>query len=214
MIRKIISIDLTPIEHHAKAFGFPYLPITEIIAYCRSCGEIDILETLVPLVRRVPSDSTDESISKVTTAFSNKQYALQLSGARVIECSSKSSSSSATGYKQSDDQRLMLTTLMLCMKLKPDYLMLFAADGDFAPMVEILRSEGIRTEVVAPLDSLAGELKRYATKIYDFDEMLATIKDKFWNNGEFGVETDRNAHSPKRIPSDASLQCVSSSDIE
>lgn len=39
MIRKIISIDLTPIEYHAKVFGFPYLQLTEIIAYCRSCGE-------------------------------------------------------------------------------------------------------------------------------------------------------------------------------
>lgn len=184
MIRKIISIDLTPIEYHAKVFCFPYLPITEIISFCTADGETDIIETLVPLVRRLPGDSTDESISKVTTAFSHKQYALQLSGARVIECSSKSSSSFVTGYKQSDDQRLMLTTLMLCMKLKPDYLMLFAADGDFAPMVEILRHEGIRTEVVAPLDSLAGELKRYATKIYDFSEILATIKEKFWNNGE------------------------------
>ena len=188
MIRKILSIDLTPIEYHAKTFGFPYLPIAGIISCCRADGKTDVVETLVPLVRRVPSNFTDESISKVTTAFSHKQYALQLSGARVIECSSKSSASSASGYKQSDDQRLMLTTLMLCMKLRPDYLMLFAADGDFAPMVDILRSEGIRTEVVAPLDSIAAELKRYATKIHDLYEMFTIIREKFWNNEELATE--------------------------
>ena len=108
----------------------------------------------------------------------------------------------------------MLTTLMLCMKLKPDYLMLFAADGDFAPMVEILRSEGIRTEVVAPLDSLAGELKRYATRIYDFNEMLTTIKEKFWNNGDLGAVSNRNVHLHKHVSLDDSLQRDNNSDIE
>ncbi len=183
MLKKIIAIDLIPMEYHAKNFGFPFLPLKEIISCCSDAGTTDIIETLVPLVHRVPSDTSDESISKVTTAFVNKQYALQMSGARVIECTSKSSANSVSGYKQSDDQRLMLTTLMLCMKLRPDYLMLFAADGDFAPMVELLRCEGIRTEIVAPTDSLAGELKRHATKIHDFDDILTTIRDKYWDKG-------------------------------
>lgn len=184
MLKKIIAIDLIPMEYHAKNFGFPFLPLTEIIAFCSDDGNTDIIETLVPLVHRVPNDTSDEAISNVTKAFVKKQYALQMSGARVIECSSKSSASSASGYKQSDDQRLMLTTLMLCMKLQPDYLMLFAADGDFAPMVELLRCEGIRTEVIAPADSLAGELKRHATKIHDFDTVLQTIKEQYWDKGE------------------------------
>ena len=181
MMKKLISIDLVPMEYRAKDLGFPYMPIKEIIEFCSQQGAVDIIETLVPLIRRVPSDETDESVSKVTQAFNKKQFALQMSGARVIECPSKISSSSASGYKQSDDQRLMLTTLMLAMKLRPRYLMLFAADGDFAPLVEVLRGEGIRTEIVAPLDTLASELKRHATRVIDYDAMLREIRQRYWN---------------------------------
>ncbi len=184
MVKKIIAIDLLPLEYYAKRFGFPYMPIKEIISLCGDNGKVDIIETLVPLVHRVPNDATDESISRVTTAFASKQYALQMSGCRVLECTSKSSPMSPTGYKQSDDQRLMLTSLMLCMKLRPDFLTLFAADGDFAPMVEMLREEGVRTEIVAPMGSLANDLKRYATNVIDFDKMLQTIKEEYWK-GDF-----------------------------
>ena len=60
MIRKIISIDLTPIEYHAKVFGFPYLPITEIISFCTADGETDIIETGVqniPEIQNAPTDT-------------------------------------------------------------------------------------------------------------------------------------------------------------
>ena len=175
MIKKLIAIDLVPMEHRAQAFGLPYMPITEIIRHC-SEGDTDIIETLVTLTRRTPEKDSEESLAKVTQQFNRKKYALQLAGARVIECPSKFSHG---GYKQSDDQRLMLTTLMLAMKLKPDYVMLFAGDGDFAPLVEVLRGEGIRTEIVAPLNILAGELRRHAARVIDFDAMLKMIIEKY-----------------------------------
>ena len=175
MIKKLIAIDLVPMEHRAQALGLPYMPITEIIRHC-SEGNTDIIETLVTLTRRTPEKDSEESLAKVTQQFNRKKYALQLAGARVIECPSKFSHG---GYKQSDDQRLMLTTLMLAMKLRPDYVMLFAGDGDFAPLVEVLRGEGIRTEIVAPLNILAGGLRRHAAKVIDFDAMLKMIIEKY-----------------------------------
>ena len=63
----------------------------------------------------------------------------------------------------------------MALKLRPDFVLLFAADGDFAPMVELLRNEGIRTEVVAPLDMLATDLRRYASNVVDFDALLDSI---------------------------------------
>ena len=52
------------------------------------------------------------------------------------------------GFKQSDDQRLVIATLSLALRLRPDFVVLAAGDGDFAPMVWELRNEGIRTEVL------------------------------------------------------------------
>ena len=106
---------------------------------------------------------------------SNKRLAMQLNGMNVIECPTKRSASSPSGFKQSDDIRLMLTTITMALKLRPDFVLLFAADGDFAPMVELLRNEGIRTEVVAPLDMLATDLRRYASNVVDFDALLDSI---------------------------------------
>ena len=178
MVRKIISIDLNPMEYYAKSKGLPYLPIEDIIEIFKEHDKVDVIECLVPLVRRVPEDDSAEALSRVTQAFISKQYALQMSGARVIEAPSKPAGNN--GYKQSDDQRLMLTTLLLAMKLKPDYVTLFAADGDFAPMVEMLRTEGIRTEIVSPMDILAGELKKHAVRVIDFDDVIRKINNKVW----------------------------------
>ena len=199
MIKKLIAIDLVPMEHRAQAFGLPYMPITEIIRHC-SEGDTDIIETLVTLTRRTPEKDSEESLAKVTQQFNRKKYALQLAGARVIECPSKFSHG---GYKQSDDQRLMLTTLMLAMKLKPDYVMLFAGDGDFAPLVEVLRGEGIRTEIVAPLNILAGELRRHAARVIDFDAMLKQIIEKYNLPTNVFMQPRESAQEPSASDDDA-----------
>lgn len=175
MIRKIIAVDLLPMERRAKEFGFPYIPLKELHDMCAE-GDVDVIETLVTLPERQPENDTPEAVAKAHVQHVNKRNALQLSGARVIECPSKRSQSTPSGFKQSDDQRLMLTTLMLAMKLRPDFVMLFAADGDFAPMVELLRQEGIRTEVVASPTMLASELCRHAVNVVDYDELLKSVK--------------------------------------
>ncbi|WP_077072942.1 NYN domain-containing protein [Mailhella massiliensis] len=175
MLRKLIAVDLLPMERRAKELGFPHIPLREIREVCEA-DSVDVIEMLVTLPERQPEDDSPEALAKVRTQYINKRNALQSSGARVIECPSKRSQNSPSGFKQSDDQRLMLTTLMLAMKLRPDFVLLFAADGDFAPMVEILRGEGIRTEVVASPTMLASELIRQAVNTVDYDEMLQSIR--------------------------------------
>lgn len=177
MIRKIMAIDLLPYEHRAKDLGFPFLPIRELRELC-SEGDVDIIETLVTLPERQPERDTPEAAAQCHDQFVRKRDALQFSGARVIAAPTKRSQCSPSGYKQSDDQRLMLTALMLSMKLRPDFLMLFAADGDFAPMVEALRCEGIRTEVVANPSMLASDLRRFAVKVVDYDELLEKVRGR------------------------------------
>ena len=112
MIRKIIAVDLLPMERRAKEFGFPYIPLKELHDMCAE-GDVDVIETLVTLPERQPENDTPEAVAKAHVQHVNKRNALQLSGARVIECPSKRSQSTPSGFKQSDDQRLMLTTLIL-----------------------------------------------------------------------------------------------------
>lgn len=169
-----MAVDLIPCEKRAREKGYPYFPLKQLREMLAGEG-VDIIETLVTLQERVPFDDSPEEIAKNHTDRESKKFALQMSGARIIDCPAKRSPSSPSGFKQSDDQRLMLTTLTLALKLKPDFVLLFAADGDFAPMVEMLRAEGIRTEVVAAHDMLASELKCQAANIIDYDSLLDAI---------------------------------------
>ena len=174
-LKKLLSIDLAFADRRAWEHGHPYFPTKEFIKLCGE-DDVDIIETLCALVRRVPDKDSLEAIGEAFTQFDGKRRALEMSGARVIECPSKPRPSTPGGFKHSDDQRLMIRTLALAMKLRPDYVLLVAADGDFAPMVEVLREEGIRTQIIAsPNNTIAAELRRSAVKIIDLDEMLQRI---------------------------------------
>lgn len=174
-IRKLVAIDLVPAELCAKRKGFAFFPLREFLEWCRR-DDVDVIEALVTLQRRVPDNDSAEAVAQATQQFESKRYALEMSGARIIDSPAKRSPSSPSGFKQSDDQRLMIKTLTLSMKLRPDFLLLVAADGDYAPMVEALRDEGIRTEVAAAPDMLAGDLRRHAVKVIDLDGILDLLK--------------------------------------
>ncbi len=174
IIRKMIAMDCPPLEKRAKERGFQYLPIRELSKLCETDG-VDVVEVLGTIIEKQPLNDSPEEVARVRTNYVNKRLAMQLNGMNVIECPTKRSVSCPSGFKQSDDIRLMLTTITMALKLRPDFVLLFAADGDFAPMVELLRNEGIRTEVVAPLDMLATDLRRYASNIVDFDVLLESI---------------------------------------
>lgn len=176
MIRKIISIDLIPAERRAFEMGFSYFPLKEFIKLCAEGEGVDIVETYVTLQRRVPENDSPEAIAQVDQQTLRKRHALELSGGRVLECPAKRSQNSPSGYKQCDDQRLMIRTLVQAMKFRPDFVVLVAADGDYAPMVEALRDEGIRTEVVAAPTMLASELIRQSFNVVNLDHVLETIK--------------------------------------
>lgn len=174
MLRKLLAIDLTPTERAAREAGLDYLPIRELRQLIASDG-VDLVETLVTLVERV-SDDSPEAIAANQSNFTRKQHALEEAGARVIRAPAKRSQSSTSGFKQSDDQRLMMATLSLALRLRPDFVVLAAADGDFAPMVWELREVGIRTEILARPDMLASELRRAAYSVIDLDAVLQQIK--------------------------------------
>jgi uncharacterized LabA/DUF88 family protein len=171
MIRKIFAVDLTPCDIVARERGahfFPVQAVRELIAG----DDVDVLETLVTLVERVAEDNP-EAIASNKMNFTRKQHALEEAGARVIRAPAKRMPDG--GFKQSDDQRLIIATLSLALRLRPEFVVLAAADGDFAPMVWELRNEGIRTEVLARPQMLASDLRRAAYSVIDIDDVLNTI---------------------------------------
>ena len=178
MIKKIMSIDLVPAERRAIDRGFNFFPLKGLIELMNEDKEVDIVETYVTMQKRVPENDSAEAIAQVEQQVLRKRFALEMSGGRVIECPAKRSSNLPSGYKQSDDQRLMIRTMVQAMKLRPDFLILVAADGDYAPMVEALRDEGIRTDVMAADEMLASELARVAYRVIDIDDIFDEIMER------------------------------------
>lgn len=171
MLRKIFSIDLTPCEMIARDHGHSFFPI-QPIRECIAGDDVDVIETLTTLVERVVDDNP-EAIAANKTNFVNKKNALEYAGARVIQAPAKRLPDGS--FKQSDDQRLVIATLSLALRLRPDFVVLAAADGDFAPMVWELRNEGVRTEVLARAGNLASDLRRAAYSVIDLDDLLDTL---------------------------------------
>jgi uncharacterized LabA/DUF88 family protein len=171
MIKKILAIDLTPCEIVARDLGQPYFPIAGMRELIAGDG-VDLIETLVTLVERV-ADDNPESIAANKVNFTRKRHALEEAGARVIPAPAKRQPDGA--FKQSDDQLLVIATLSAALRLGPDFVVLAAADGDFAPMVWALRDAGIRTEVLARPQMLASDLRRAAYSVIDLDTALNQI---------------------------------------
>ena len=171
MIKKLLAIDLTPCDIVARDLGYPHFPVKDVRELIAGDG-VDLIETLVTLVERVP-DETPESIAANKVNFTRIQHALEEAGAHVIPAPAKRQPDG--GFKQSDDQRLVIATLSYALRLRPDFVVLAAADGDFAPMVLALREAGIRTEILARAQMLASDLRRAAFSVIDLDNVLNQI---------------------------------------
>ena len=66
--------------------------------------------------------------------------------------------------------------------MKPDFLVLVAADGDYVPIVLGLREEGIRTTLITNLSMAAAELKRACYSISDMWKVIeiASSTEEEW----------------------------------
>jgi hypothetical protein len=176
VIRKLIAADMAYAYRVAKQAGFPNFPIREFRELVNRDDTVDVIETLVTVIKHVPRDDTPEEIATVATNVQRAKDFFESSGCRAIICPAKRTQDG--GFKQSDDQRLMISTLSTCLRLRPDFLVFVGADGDYAPMLWELRSEGIRTEVVAVRTTLASDLQRASYSVVDLEEIFDTLKRK------------------------------------
>ena len=172
VLRKVLAIDAQYAERVAHDLDLPYFPVRGLRELMSRDGGVDVIETLYPVIQRVPEDDSPEAVATAIHQLEQKRFALEMAGARVLVCPVKRSSN---GYKQSDDQRLMIATLSTCLRLRPDFLTFVGADGDYAPMLWELREAGVRSEVVANANALASDLRRVAYGVIDLAAVLTTI---------------------------------------
>lgn len=176
MLRKLIAVDTAYADRVSRDAGLGYFPAGEFRQRLDSAQGVLLIEAVATVVEPVPRSDAAEDIAAVKQNVTRKRHALEEGGYRVIVCPAKPSAGSPSGFKHSDDQRLMLATLALAMRLRVDFVVLVAADGDYAPLVWQLRDEGIRTHVVARPDTLAADLRRAAYSVQDMSAALADIR--------------------------------------
>jgi len=174
MVRKVIAVDSQYAYRESTKANFQFFPVEEFRELVNGDEGVDVIETVYTLIKKVPEDDSAEALATVASQVDRIQHALEMKGCRVIVCPAKRTPDG--GYKQSDDQRLMIKTLSICLKLRPDFLVFVGADGDYAPMMWELRAEGVRVEVVANSTSLATDLRRVAHSVVDLDEVFGRIK--------------------------------------
>lgn len=168
----IIGVDSQFVYHTLKSaqldLRFPYAKLRALIE-----GERDeVLDMFVPAVRFPPKDDSLQATAESYDNYFRFARALEQEGAHVIEAPAKVFRGEV---KHSDDQRLMIRLALVCARLKPDFLALLAADGDYAPLVWGLREEGIRTKLITDFASLAPDLRRAAYSVSSFHNVLEQL---------------------------------------
>lgn len=173
MLRKILAVDHAYARRIAVEQGHPHFPaaLREVV---EGDDGVDLVESLIFIAKPVPSSDSPEDVAAVSEQTERLSYALEMHGWRTVVCPAKRS---GEGFKQSDDARLVIESLALCLRLRPDFFVLFAGDGDFAPLVWALRAEGIRTEVVASPANLASDLRRAAYGVIEAERLLQALHD-------------------------------------
>jgi hypothetical protein len=171
MLRKLLAVDFAYARRIAVENGHPHFPAAFRELVQRDEG-VDLLESLVFIIKPVPASDSPEDVATVSEQTERLSYAFEMNGWRTVICPAKRS---GDGFKQSDDARLVIESLALCLRLRPDFFVLFAGDGDFAPLVWALRAEGIRTEVIASAANLASDLRRAAYSVVEAEPLLQAL---------------------------------------
>lgn len=171
----IIGVDTQFVFHALKAIDpsnkrFPFREFQDFIA-----GDSDeVVEVFAPVIRFPPASQQMEDVVAADSAFSKMAFALREQGVNVIEAPARLIRQT-NEVKHSDDQRLMVRLALTCVRLKPDFLVLVAADGDYAPLVWGLREEGIRTKLITDPQVLSPDLRISVFSISDLHNVLMQI---------------------------------------
>lgn len=181
-VRKVIALDVQYANRVARSMGFRHFPAANF-THSIVVNGADILDG-VAAIPVFPAEENGEKDAARVQATQRCQHSLQDAGFRTLlapaKCTPELRPDGRPVLKHSDDQYLMINVLLTCMRLRPQFVVLVAGDGDYAPLVWALREEGMRTEVVADPYSLAADLRRAAYSSTSLRDILRAIPA---NNG-------------------------------
>lgn len=183
----LLAIDGAFLTSVARQFGLPHISPATVRASWERHG-FDILETFTTLIQEVPDALDDRLVGEKQNSFEKRRRALEAAGATVVPCPSRRMEG---GFKQSDDQRLVVKALSFCLRVRPRFLCLVAGDRDYIPLVEELRSLGIRTQLLTHRDFCSYDLERICWKVHQIGENI----DFDVERGKLRSETDEHQGS-------------------
>ena len=164
----LVAIDGAFLTSVARQFGLPHISPATVCGFLEKNG-YDVLETFTTLIQEVPDTNDDRLVGEKQNSFEKRRRALEAAGVTVVPCPSRRMES---GFKQSDDQRLIVKALSFCLRVRPRFFCLAAGDRDYIPLVEELRSQGIRTILLTYRDFCSYDLERICWKTRQIEDML------------------------------------------
>lgn len=78
-------------------------------------------------------------------------------------------------YKCNFDVEMTMELMRVALDLRPDIVVLCSGDGDFVPVIEHLRSRGIRVEVASFVDTTSREVILKCSSFIDLDEYARAV---------------------------------------
>ena len=172
-MKYIVGVDAQFVRYALRNANWDtHVPYRELVNFLEENGD-EVLDIFAPAIRMPPATTGDSDIARSYEGFIRYSDALRQQGVNVIEAPARRNSEGA--LKHSDDQRLMIRLALSCMRLRPDFLVLVAADGDYAPLVWGLREEGIRTKLITDPAALASDLRAAVYSVSNSFNVLSTL---------------------------------------
>ncbi|MFZ1829555.1 MAG: hypothetical protein WAW42_12485 [Candidatus Competibacteraceae bacterium] len=78
ILRKVLAIDAQYAERAAYDLDLPYFPVRGLRELMSRDGGVDVIETLYPVVQRVPEDDSPEAVATVIHQLEQKRFALEM----------------------------------------------------------------------------------------------------------------------------------------
>jgi len=172
-MKYVVGVDAQFVRYTLRNANWDaHVPYRELVNFLEESGD-EVLDIFAPAIRMPPATMNDADIARSYEGFIRYSEALRQQGVNVIEAPAKRAAEGAV--KHSDDNRLMIRLALSCMRLRPDFLVLVAADGDYAPLVWGLREEGIRTKLITDPAACASDLRAAVYSVSNIFNVLGSL---------------------------------------
>ena len=173
--RVAVFVDVQNMFYSAKALHQSKIDYSKLLQ--EIIGERKLIRAIAYVVKK-----SDVDQSSFTDALERLGYEIKSKDLRLRP----------DGTAKGDwDMGIAIDTIAIAPKL--DTVVLVSGDGDFAPLLEMLKAHGCRVEVVSFRKSTSVELIEAATKYTAIEESLLFKEKKFQRDESSGNQQEREA---------------------